>query len=78
MSEIVFTGKFIVNGEHIVRELLEDAAKGLGYHPSKRITGNTEFLVVGDTGRFGKTRKIVAAEKRGVKLIDPQIFYDKL
>jgi TIR domain-containing protein/BRCA1-like protein len=63
---IVFTGKL-----DSPRTTLEKIAKKLGAKPTGSISGNTDFLVVGQ--KPGKT-KLTAAEKYSVKIINESLW----
>lgn len=76
MQQVVFTGKFMIEHEHLTRDLLMEAAAAKGFDVSKRVTKQTDILVTGDTGHFGKTRKIVAAEANGTLVVDAKRFYE--
>lgn len=77
-KEVVFTGKFIVDDEHIVRDLLVEAAQAKGYIVGDKISFNTDILVLGDTGHHGVTKKIEEASFFGVKIVDPGTFLKHL
>ncbi len=77
-QEVVFTGRFMIDGEHMVRSLLIDAAREHGYVVGSSVTRSTDFLIIGDTGRHGNTRKIKAATDLGVKVMTAQIFWHLL
>ncbi len=77
-KEIVFTGTAKVGGEHMVRELLIEAAEHKGYVVGSAVTSRTAFLVVGDTGRWGATRKVEKATNLGVTVMSADAFYKTL
>ena len=77
-KEIVFTGKFEIDGEHIVRELLVEAANEKGYFVSKKVSFNTDILVLGNTGKWATTRKQQDAEMLGVKVMSAEEFFATL
>lgn len=74
-KEVVFTGKFMIDGEHIVRDLLIEAAHEKGYVVGEKISWSTDLLVIGDTGHHGSTRKIKAATGFNVKIMTAKIFW---
>ena len=75
---VVFTGTFRLNGEHVTRELLIDLATTAGHRVHKSVTREVDTLVVGNTGRHGVTRKLRAAMASGVRVISPDEFLSAL
>ena len=67
-KKIVFTGKL-----EQPRSTLEKIARKLGAKPTDAISGNTDFLVVGD--KPGKT-KLDAAKKYDVRVISEELWSD--
>ncbi len=78
MKEVVFTGTFKLNSDHIVRSLLVESAEAHGYHVSSKVSPQTTFVVAGDTGHHGKTKKIKEAEQYGIPVVTPSDFIKDL
>ncbi len=70
---IVFTGKFEIDGQHIVRELLIDACESKGWVIQKSVGWSTDYLVQAANGHG--SIKTVAAIENNVQIISPETFW---
>jgi len=66
---VSFTGTLSMRREDLV-ELL----RAVGGRWDERVNYYTNFLVVGDTGRFGETKKIHDARMRGTTIVTEEEF----
>ncbi len=71
-QNFVITGKL---EQYTRTEMIDKITKAGGY-VHDRITHDIHFLIVGNTGRHGKTNKMQDAEDKGVKLMTEECFVE--
>ncbi|NOQ30218.1 MAG: hypothetical protein GQ570_03750 [Helicobacteraceae bacterium] len=75
---IVFTGPATVNGERVVRSLLEEIARENGHYVQPSVDRSTHCVVASSADFMSrKGKKLRDADEYGVTVISPDTFLEK-
>lgn len=76
MKSIIGKPIFVITGklkDH-TREEMHKKIREAGGIPEISVTGSTNYLIVGDTGRHGVTTKMIKARRSGVNVLTEESF----